>query len=237
MKLSVILPTFNEKESILLLITDILLILGNEGYEYEIVVVDDNSPDGTYDHILRNFSGDSRVRPLLRKNEKGLATAILHGIKNATGDRIVVMDTDFNHPPKLIPLLVKITDFFDIASGSRYIIGGGMELSRARYIGSKLFNKFIHYTLGVKTTDNLSGFFAFKKEILEKTDPDSIFYGYGDYYIRFLYEMQKQKKFILEVPVVYEDRKGGLSKTNFKNEILRYTRTVFKIRFGQWKNK
>lgn len=237
MKLSVILPTFNEKNSILLLITDIILILGKEGYEYEIVVVDDNSPDGTYDHILSNFSKDPRVRPLLRKNEKGLATAILHGIKNATGDRIVVMDTDFNHPPKLIPLLVKITDFFDIASGSRYVIGGGMELSRARYIGSKLFNKFIHYTLGVKTTDNLSGFFAFKKEIIEKVDLDSIFYGYGDYYIRFLYVMQKQKRFILEVPVVYEDRKGGLSKTNFKNEILRYTRTVLKIRFGLWKNK
>lgn len=237
MKLSIILPTFNEKDSILLLISEILLILERESYEYELIVVDDNSPDGTYDDILKNFPEDPRIRPLIRKNEKGLATAILHGIKNATGDRIVVMDTDFNHPPKLIPLLVKITDYFDIASGSRYVIGGGMELSRRRYIGSKLFNKFIHYTLGVKTTDNLSGFFAFKKEILEKIDLDSIFYGYGDYYIRFLYVMQKQNKFILEVPVVYEDRKGGLSKTDFKNEIIRYTRTVLKIRFGLWNSR
>jgi len=237
MKLSIILPTYNERDSILLLIKEILMILGQESYEYEIVIVDDNSPDGTYDHVLSNFANNPKIRPLLRKNEKGLATAILHGIENSHGDRIVVMDTDFNHPPKLIPLLLKITDFFDIASGSRYVIGGGMELSRLRYFGSKLFNKFIHYTLWVKTTDNLSGFFAFKKEILNNVDLESIFYGYGDYYIRFLYIMQKQKKFILEVPVVYEDRKGGLSKTNFKNEIIRYIKTVLKIRFGLWKKK
>ncbi|MEI6454833.1 MAG: glycosyltransferase [bacterium] len=236
MKLSVILPTFNEKDSILLLITEISGILANESYDYEIMVVDDNSPDGTYAAVEEKFRDDPRVRPLMRTSEKGLATAILHGINKSTGERIVVMDTDFNHPPKLIPLLVKITDYFDIASGSRYVIGGGMELSRFRYFGSKIFNKFIHYTLGVKTTDNLSGFYAFKKSILENAKPESIFYGYGDYYIRFLYVMQKQKKFILEVPVLYENRKGGLSKTNLRNEIIRYTGTVLKIRFGIWKH-
>jgi dolichol-phosphate mannosyltransferase len=235
MRLSIILPTYNEKDSIVLLVDEILSILGKENIDHEIIIVDDNSPDGTYDHLLQSFSENPRIRPLLRKEEKGLATAILHGIRNATGDRILVMDTDFNHPPKLIPLLVKITDYFDIASGSRYVIGGGMDTSFGRYIGSNIFNKFIHYTLWVKTTDNLSGFYAFKKEILENTDLESIFYGYGDYYIRFLYVMQKQNKFILEVPVVYENRKGGLSKTNLKNEIIRYTRTVLKIRFGLWK--
>ncbi len=235
MRLSIILPTYNEKDSIVLLIDEILSILGKENIDHEIIIVDDNSPDGTYNHLLQSFSENPAIRPLLRKEEKGLATAILHGIRNAKGDRILVMDTDFNHPPKLIPLLVKITDYFDIASGSRYVIGGGMDTSFGRYIGSKIFNKFIHYTLWVKTTDNLSGFYAFKKEILENTDLESIFYGYGDYYIRFLYVMQKQNKFILEVPVVYENRKGGLSKTNLKNEIIRYTRTVLKIRFGLWK--
>jgi dolichol-phosphate mannosyltransferase len=236
MKLSVILPTYNEKDSIVMLITEIRDILVNESYDFEILVVDDNSPDGTYAAVEEKFKYDQKIRPLIRINEKGLATAILHGINNSTGERIVVMDTDFNHPPKLIPLLVKITDYFDVASGSRYVIGGGMELSRFRFLGSKIFNKFIHYILGVKTTDNLSGFYAFKKSILEQVRPESIFYGYGDYYIRFLYVMQKQKKFILEVPVLYEDRKGGLSKTNLRNEIIRYTGTVLKIRFGIWKH-
>jgi dolichol-phosphate mannosyltransferase len=237
LKTSVILPTYNEREAIVPLISEIQRVLKNENIPHEIVVVDDNSPDGTHALVSSHFDGDETVVPILRTNQKGLATAILHGIRCATGDKIVVMDTDFNHPPALIPLLVRITDFFDIASGSRYVIGGGMETSRFRYIGSKLFNKFIHYTLGVKTTDNLSGFFAFNKEIMKDLDADSIFFGYGDYFIRFLYIMQKNKRFILEVPVVYKDRQGGLSKTNLKNELLRYSGSVLKIRFKGLKSK
>lgn len=235
MKVSVILPTYNEKDSILLLIREISDIMSRELLDYEVIIVDDNSPDGTCHLILEEFGNDPHVTAIIRMNEKGLASAILHGINNSTGDTLVIMDTDFNHPPNLIPLLIKVTDNFDIAIGSRYIIGGGMETSRLRYIGSKLFNKFIHYTLGVKTTDNLSGFFAFKKSILKGINLTEIFYGYGDYFIRFLYVMQKRKKFILEIPVVYKDRKGGLSKTDFKKELLRYSATVLRIRFGKQK--
>ena len=237
MKISVILPTYNEKDSIILLIGEILNILGKDGIDHEVVIVDDNSPDGTYSRIVEHYAANQRVLPILRTNEKGLATAIMHGILNSTGDKILVMDTDFNHPPNLIPLMVKITDYFDIASGSRYVIGGGMETSWMRYIGSKLFNRFIHYTLGMKTTDNLSGYYAFNRNILEGIDMKSIFYGYGDYFIRFLYVMQKRRRFILEVPVVYKDRQGGLSKTNLKNELVRYTGTVLNIRFGRWKKQ
>jgi dolichol-phosphate mannosyltransferase len=235
MKISVILPTFNEKDSIILLIEEIITILGKENINYEIVIVDDDSPDGTYHEIVNAFAGNLHIVPILRTREKGLGTAIYHGIANCSGDKVVVMDTDFNHPPDLIPLLVKITDNFDIAVGSRYVAGGGMETSRFRFIGSKLFNMFIRYALQVKTTDNLSGYFAFNKSILDGVDPTLIFYGYGDYFIRFLYIMQKKKKFILEVPVVYKDRKGGLSKTNIKNELVRYTRAVLRIRNGSWK--
>lgn len=234
MKISVILPTYNEKESILLLIHEIAKILLAESHDFEIVIVDDNSPDGTYALVQDGFAGDARIVPLLRTKERGLASAILHGIRNASGDTIVVMDTDFNHPPNLIPLMVKITEYFDIAVGSRYVIGGGMETSKFRYLGSKIFNKIIHYALGVKTTDNLSGFFAFKKSVLEGLKLESIFFGYGDYFIRFLYVMQKQKRFILEIPVVYKDRKGGLSKTNLKKELLRYSNTVLRIKFGKF---
>ena len=235
MKLSVILPTYNEKDAIISLISEILVILGKEGIDHELVIVDDNSPDGTYKEILHHYGADPRVAVFLRTTGKGLASAILHGILHSTGDKIVVMDTDFNHPPELVPLLVKTTDYFDIASGSRYVMGGGMETSRLRFIGSKVFNKFIRFTLGVKTTDNLSGFFAFNRNILEGIDLQSIFYGYGDYFIRFLYVMQKQNRFILELPVYYKDRKGGLSKTNLKNELVHYTATVMKIRFNRWK--
>lgn len=233
--ISVILPTYNEKDSIVLLISEISRILDKSGHPHEIVIVDDNSPDGTFQLVSETFAGNKSVLPLLRVNERGLASAILHGISKSNGDKIAVMDTDFNHPPELLPLMITITDYFDIAIGSRYVIGGGMDTSRFRYIGSKLFNKFIHYLLGVQTTDNLSGFFCFNRSVLKGVDCETIFYGYGDYFIRFLYLMQKRKRPIIEVPVVYTDRKGGLSKTNLKKELLRYTRTVFRIRFGIWK--
>jgi dolichol-phosphate mannosyltransferase len=236
MKISVILPTYNEKSSINLLIRAILKILSCESYSFEVIIVDDNSPDGTYQSILDKFSNDPHIIPLLRLNEKGLASAILHGIRIASGDTLVVMDTDFNHTPNLIPLLIKIIDNFDIAIGSRYITGGGMETSQMRFLGSKLFNKLIRYTIGVKTSDNLSGFFAFKKSILEGINLDAIFYGYGDYFIRFLYVMQKRHKLILEIPVVYKNREGGLSKTDIKKELIRYSLSLLRIRFGELKH-
>ena len=235
MNLSIILPTYNERESINSLISEIYALLVSHQYTFEIVVVDDNSPDGTFAEVLKHWKGNPSVRLLLREDEKGLATAILHGIKHSTGEKVIVMDTDFNHPPKLIPLLVKITDYFEIASCSRYVIGGGMETSRFRYLGSKLFNKFIHYTLKMQTTDNLSGYYCFRREVLDGLPLERIFFGYGDYFIRFLYTMQRLKHPIIEIPVVYEDRLGGLSKTNLKSELLHYFRSVHNIRFGSLK--
>ncbi|MEI6885588.1 MAG: glycosyltransferase [Bacteroidota bacterium] len=235
MNLSVILPTFNERDSINALISEIYDILENHPYTFEILIVDDNSPDGTYKEVCERWKDNPRVRPVLREKEKGLATAILHGIKLAEGTKIIVMDTDFNHPPKLIPLLVSITEYFEIATCSRYVIGGGMETSRFRYFGSKVFNKFIHYTLKMQTTDNLSGYYCFKREVLDGLDVEKIFFGYGDYFIRFLYVMQKNNHPIIEIPVVYKDRLGGLSKTNLKSELFRYAGSVLKIKFGIWK--
>lgn len=235
MNLSVILPTYNERDSINALITEIYDILENHPYTFEILIVDDNSPDGTFREVSEKWKDNPRIRPVLREKEKGLATAILHGIRLAEGEKVIVMDTDFNHPPNLIPLLVNITEYFEIATCSRYVIGGGMETSRFRYLGSKVFNKFIHYTLKMQTTDNLSGYYCFKKEVLDGLDAEKIFFGYGDYFIRFLYVMQRNNHPIIEIPVVYKDRLGGLSKTNLKSELFRYAGSVLKIKFGLWK--
>ena len=237
MDVSIILPTYNERDAINALILEIYDILDSHPITFEILVVDDNSPDGTYLAVAEKWKGNPRVKTFQREKEKGLATAILYGIRQSEGDKVIVMDTDFNHPPKLIPLLVNITDYFEIASCSRYVIGGGMETSRFRYIGSKVFNKYIHYTLKMQTTDNLSGYYCFRKGILNDLPAEKIFFGYGDYYIRFLYAMQRLKHPIIEIPVVYKDRLGGLSKTNLKNELFRYFFTVLRIKFGLWKLK
>ncbi|MBN1197951.1 MAG: glycosyltransferase [Bacteroidales bacterium] len=232
MRLSVILPTYNEKESVLLLIREIIRVLDGKSKDYEIIIVDDNSPDGTFQEITSAFHGISCVKPFKRTDQRGLATAILFGIRHAAGDKLVIMDSDFNHPPKLIPLMMTITDFFDIVIGSRYVAGGGMETSRLRYLGSRIFNKFIQYLLSVQTRDNLSGYFCFNREIIQNVNLEKIFYGYGDFFIRFLYTMKILNRTIIEIPVIYEDRLGGLSKTRLSTELIRYTLSVLRIRLG-----
>ena len=89
----------------------------------------------------------------------------------------------------------------------------------------------------MQTTDNLSGYYCFRREVLDGLELEKIFFGYGDYFIRFLYVMQGLKHPIIEIPVVYEDRLGGLSKTNLKTEFFRYFASVLNIKFRIWKIK
>ncbi|GAB4347049.1 MAG: hypothetical protein Kow0099_28820 [Candidatus Abyssubacteria bacterium] len=230
-RLSVVLPTYNERENIGELVQRIKQTL-EEVVEYEVIVVDDNSPDGTAEVVRRAFGGDSNVRLHVRKGERGLATAIRRGIELSTGSTIVVMDTDFNHDPKYIPQFIKLIQYYDVVVGSRFLYGGGMY-SRWRYYSSLIYNVFIRFMLGIPITDKLSGFFAVRRNTLEKLDFDWIFYGYGDYFIRFLMSIVDFRMSILEIPVFYDNRPAGESKTRFFKEFVRYTASVFRMRFGE----
>lgn len=228
-ELSVVLPTYNEKGNIAELLQRIKQCL--EGVvDYEIVVVDDDSPDGTAEVISREFGRDENIRLYVRKNERGLATAIRKGIELSTGRVVVVMDSDFNHNPKYIPQFLKLIRYYEIVVGSRFLYGGGMY-SQWRYYASFLYNTFIRFFLGIPIRDKLSGFFAIKRETLQKLDCDRIFYGYGDYFIRLLMTIVDLKLGIIEVPVFYDNRPAGETKTMFVKEFLRYTASVIKIRF------
>lgn len=231
-KVSVILPTYNERESLPALLREIVRILTVENLNYQLVVVDDNSPDGTAAVIKEMVSEIPEIKLIVRKNERGLASAIRTGFEQSDGDVLVVMDTDFNHNPAIIPLLVYVTRYFDIAIGSRYVAGGGMDTSKLRYLFSLIFNLFIRVSLNMGTKDNLSGFLGVRRSVLDGIDYDHIFYGYGDYCIRFLYRAKLLGLKILEVPVVYNVRRGGESKTNFIKHLLQYTQSVLKLRAG-----
>jgi dolichol-phosphate mannosyltransferase len=231
-RISVILPTYNERGNIVELIGSIQGVSRDAGLSAEIVVVDDDSPDGTW-ALVEKLSRDSgEMRVIRRVGERGLATAIRRGIREASGDVVVVMDTDFNHDPIHIPALVRSLDGHDIAVGSRYVPGGGMEGSTLRYWGSYAFNLFIRLVLGVKTSDNLSGFFAARREFLSGFPLDAIFQGYGDYFIRLLHAAEERGSSVLEIPVRYALRPTGQSKTRFIRHTVEYTRTVFSVRFG-----
>lgn len=233
MKTSIILPTYNEKDSIIDLIETLNLLLTKDGFDFEIIVVDDNSPDKTGTLVNEKYANYGDISCIIRKDERGLASALKTGIINAKGDSVLLMDTDFNHDPFAAPEMMKLISEYDVVSGSRYIKGGGMMGSKLRYWGSYLFNHFIRIMTGVDTKDNLSGFVIFRKEILKDFDLNQIFTGYGDYYIKFLYRCKKLKLKIREIPVVYKLRVGGDSKTNFVRHLLGYILTVIKITLGK----
>jgi dolichol-phosphate mannosyltransferase len=170
------------------------------------------------------------VRVHVRQDERGLASAIHRGIREARGDVVVVMDSDGNHDPALLPLMVRCVEDFDVVIGSRYVLGGGMLTSRFRYWGSYAFNILIRIVLGLRIHDNLSGYLAFRPALLRGVDPDAVFYGYGDYAIRLLHRVVGQGGRVLEIPTVYRFRKGGESKTRFLAYFWTYLASVFRLR-------
>jgi len=229
-KVSVVLPTYNESENIGELLERLTAALADT-VDHEIIIVDDDSPDGTADVVNRQFGQKGNIRVHVRKGQRGLATAIRKGIELSAGSVVVVMDSDFNHDPKYIPQFLNLIQYYEVVVGSRFLYGGGMY-SQWRYYASFFYNVFIRFFLGLPIRDKLSGFFAARTETLQKLDYDNIFYGYGDYFIRLLMTIVDLKLSLIEVPVFYNNRPAGESKTMFLKEFLRYTISVFRIRFG-----
>ncbi|MBC7237549.1 MAG: glycosyltransferase, partial [Chloroflexi bacterium] len=186
MDVSVILPTYDERDNIVPLIQAIQRELEGAGISYEVLVVDDNSPDGTAQMVRDHFGHDNRVRLFVRTEDRGLARSIAHGIRHARGDTVAVMDTDFNHNPVMLPQMVKFLEYYDMIIGSRFTVGGGME-ERWRYNGSFIFNFFVRIILHTQIQDNLCGFFTMRREKLLALDLDRIFQGYGEYFMHLLF--------------------------------------------------
>ena len=122
MKVSVILPTYNEAGNIVALVQQILKVMPN-GIDPDVIVVDDNSPDQTFSIVQEAFASNPLVRVLLRTQDRGLAKSIRYGIENAQGDYVLVMDTDFTHDPTEIPKMLHVAQVYDIVSGSRFCPG------------------------------------------------------------------------------------------------------------------
>jgi dolichol-phosphate mannosyltransferase len=173
------------------------------------------------------------IQLFVRADERGLATAIKFGLRQATGDVVVVMDTDFNHDPRMIPQMVKFLEYYDVIIGSRFVMGGGME-DHARYNYSFLYNLFVRVTLRTQIQDNLSGFFAMSRDKLMLLDLDRIFGGYGEYFIRLLFVSWRKGFRLLEVPVFYVLRRHGTSKSQFFKMLRDYTRCVLSLRLRWW---
>ena len=230
MNLSIILPTFNEKDNIISLVKKIQEI-SKEVENKEIIIVDDNSPDGTYQSCKSEFENAPDVKLILRKNNRGLANSIGEGVKNCSGENIIIMDTDLTHDPKLISKLIKLIKEYDIVSCSRFCAGGLME-NKMHYYLSFVFNLFIRIILRTQIQDNLGGYFCIKKNVLDSLPYERIFYGYGEYFFRLLYFAQKKKFSLIEIPAIYNLRHKGKSKSNFFFLLFKYFFAAIKLRFN-----
>lgn len=227
MKLSIILPAFNEVESLPHLIRAISEVIGK--VRYEIIVIDDHSPDGTAKLIKKMFRKYKQVRVVENFKRTGLAPSIVRGIQYATGTHLLVMDSDFNHHPKYIPQFLSMADTHNIIIGSRYIRGGGME-NRLRYYMSFLYNGILRSILKLPAHDNLSGYFLMKKNLLTSFPLGKIFRGYGDYFIRLLFLLNQKNYTIFEIPVYYENRFAGESKSKLILMLFDYTKTILELK-------
>ena len=233
MTVSIVLPTFNEAGNIVRLVSEIHRALDGR-CALEIIVVDDNSPDGTYQLVRDTFADDRAVKAILRTTDRGFAKSIRRGIEAATGEYVVVMDTDLTHDPAEIPRLLHIAEIYDIASGSRFCAGGNMQ-DTAHYLASLLYNWYIRVLLRTQVQDNLGGFFAMKRSRLFELPFDMIFYGYGEYFIRLLYYAQRRGFSLVEIPATYQARTAGRSKSNFVKMLFTYSRAAVDLRVASWR--
>jgi len=233
-QVSIIIPTYNESENII----QVLKTIGDhlpKDIATEAIVVDDNSPDGT-GKVVEDYINDTQnkigytVDVIHRKTKSGLSSAILDGIQHSSGETVVVMDSDFSHPPKIIPQLVeeiKISKY-DIAIASRYTEGGEVSgWSTKRKLISKTAKGIAKTGLGVNESDPMSGFFAFRRKILEGIKFDAI--GY-----KMLLEILVKTKGakVKEIPYTFTDRTRGSSKLD-SSTMFDYVKSVWKLyRYG-----
>jgi dolichol-phosphate mannosyltransferase len=231
--LSIVLPTYNESQNIARMLDSIAKTLPADVHA-EIIVVDDNSPDGTGDIASRHAEKFSerklRVQVIRRPDEQGLSSAILAGVQAASGDIIVVMDGDFSHPPQTIPRMVEeLRDSCDIVVASRYIRGGSViGWPFKRRLMSKGATKIAQVSLGIEVKDPMSGFFAFRRRIIEGVKFDAI--GY-----KMLLEILVKTKGVRvkEVPYTFINRVAGASKLD-SSVMLDYCKAVWRLyRYGK----
>jgi len=231
MMISVVLPTYNERDNIVELVENLTGVL-EKGHSYEIVVVDDNSPDGTAGAVEARFAQDDMVRLIRRNGQRGLATAVRRGIEESRGEIIILMDADFSHRPQDLPAMLALADRHDLVNGSRYLPKGGFQGSLRARTSSWIINWFLKVLLRLQTTDSTSGFLAIRRSLVEKLSTENIFYGYGDFHFRLLVDAGRHQASIGEVPVVHQFRRGGRAKTRLFRDGWGYVWSAVRIRLG-----
>jgi dolichol-phosphate mannosyltransferase len=211
-----ILPTYNEAENIEPLVRAVLPQLASAGHEHTVLIVDDNSPDGTGRIADRLAEELAEVRVLHRPQKQGLGRAYLAGFDVALAegaDLLLEMDSDFSHDPADVPRLLAAAGAADLVLGSRYVPGGGVEdWGIVRRMLSRGGSAYARLVLGVPVRDLTGGFKCFHRRVLESIDLAGVHAdGYG-FQIELTYRAVQEGFTVTEVPITFRERRVGRSK-------------------------
>jgi dolichol-phosphate mannosyltransferase len=226
----VIVPTYNEADNI----EDLLSQLLDLPLSLGVIVVDDNSPDGTgaiADEWSERFP--DRVHVIHRVSKLGLGTAYIAGFRKGLyeldAECLMTMDADFSHHPRFIPAMVELSDQFDIVIGSRYVPGGGSEnCTWKRVVLSKVANSVSRTLLGLDARDTTAGFRLYHCEVLESVPLDQIFSSGYSFLVEMLFMCQRRGWMTGEVPIIFEDRRRGQTKIS-RQEVIKAQYTVIRL--------
>ncbi len=225
-KVSIVVPTYNERDNVRPLCDGIREAIGS-AWDYEVIVVDDNSPDGTADVVREMAAADPRIRLLQRAGKLGLGTAVADGFRLAEGDYWIMMDADLSHRPEELPKMLRALSDADIVIGSRYVAGGGVQnwplWRQAVSRGASGMGRVI---VGLSVRDLTSGFGAFRRRWMEPLLPDLNPKGF-----KLLLEILARSRGarVRETPITFVDRQNGRSKAS-AGEALIFLRLCFALR-------
>ncbi len=221
-RVTVVVPTFNERDNLPTLARRIFAAVDPQ--HCELLLVDDNSPDGTAE-LARELSAEYPIRCHLRTDERGLATAVLAGLREAAGELVVVMDADLSHPPERIPdLLEALRDpQIQMAIGSRFVPGAQIagDWPRSRHLNSYVARLLARPLTGVK--DMMSGFFCVRRSELRLGELRPV-----GYKIALELIVRHRWTRVAEVPITFADRAAGQTKLNM-SEQFRYIRHLVRL--------
>lgn len=231
----IIIPTYNEIENIVPITT---AVLKHAPDGTEVLVVDDNSPDGTGKKADELSKSESRIHVLHRPGKQGLGPAYIAAFKwgIAQGyDNLIEMDADFSHDPKYLPTMIQALEKNDFAIGSRNIPGGGtINWSLLRKIISWGGSFYARCILGAKIHDFTGGFNGWRRQVLESIELDQLEAGGYSFQIELKFRGFKKGFQFIEFPIIFEDRRVGKSKMSMKI-VVEALRLVPKLRF-KWHN-
>ncbi len=229
MRTAVIIPTYNEKENLPILVKGIRKV----DVPMDIIVVDDNSPDGTGELADELARDDGAVSVIHRPKKAGLGTAHLAGFAEALkhADLIITMDADMSHDPTSIPqLIAKAEEGYDVVIGSRYVEGGRVDFGFNRRVLSRGGNLVATMGLGFATKDNTSGYRCYRRKALETILSEPIQSDGYSFLMEVLYIAKKKGLRVGETPITYVDRRYGETKVS-RAEISKALGTVWRLRF------